>query len=341
MNGPPLSIEEIHDAAHLHRLVPEWWSLWHRTPTATPFQSPAWLLPWWTTFSPGELHVIAMRDGDRLVGLAPFYIESTPHRRRLLPLGISLSDYLDVLLDPQVADRAGRALVDHMENCRDLWDEWEVCDLRPEALALRFPCPAGCTETSDEVVSCPVLALPPCYDGLRTCVPARKRRALRMSRHRAERRGAVDVVPADHVTAAAMFSDLVRLHRARWEQRGEPGVLDDPRVLRFHREALPGLIESGLARLYGLAIGGKCIAVYYGFQHGPCAYAYLGGFDVDYSFESPGTLLLGYAIERAVRDGAREFHFLRGREGYKYGWGAEDRPNRRRVFRRVAHHAVV
>ena len=42
----------------------------------------------------------------------------------------------------------------------------------------------------------------------------------------------------------------------------------------------------------------------------------------------------GRAIEAARQDGAREFHFLRGQEVYKYEWGAVDRRNRRRSFLR-------
>lgn len=46
------------------------------------------------------------------------------------------------------------------------------------------------------------------------------------------------------------------------------------------------------------------------------AYACLGGFDPAEAFVSPGILLIGHAIEEAARKGAREFHFLRGREAY-------------------------
>ena len=34
----------------LERLREEWLALWRRSPTATPFQSPMWLLPWWRAF---------------------------------------------------------------------------------------------------------------------------------------------------------------------------------------------------------------------------------------------------------------------------------------------------
>jgi hypothetical protein len=40
-----------------------------------------------------------------------------------------------------------------------------------------------------------------------------------------------------------------------------------------------------------------------------------------------------------VREGAREFHFLRGGETYKYGWGAQDRWNTSRTIRRALANA--
>jgi CelD/BcsL family acetyltransferase involved in cellulose biosynthesis len=64
---------------------------------------------------------------------------------------------------------------------------------------------------------------------------------------------------------------------------------------------------------------------YVGFLHGERAMSYFGGFDPLFAFESPGTILLGHAMERAAIEGARVFDFLRGAESYKYVWGARDR----------------
>ena len=112
-------------------------------------------------------------------------------------------------------------------------------------------------------------------------------------------------------------------------------MLADPLVQRFLRAALPGLSEPGLLRLTTLTLEGDVVGVYCGFAHRGRAYAYLGGFDPGYGFESPGTILMGHAIAEAAREGAREFHFLRGQEGYKYDWGAVDRWNLRRSIRRA------
>ena len=102
-------IEEQDD---LLRLLPEWWGLWSRTEGATPFTSPAWLLPWWDAFHPGELFVAAVRRDGLLVGLAPFYIEDGALGRRLLPLGIGVTDYLDVLIDGAPVGEVAAARVD-------------------------------------------------------------------------------------------------------------------------------------------------------------------------------------------------------------------------------------
>src|SRR3712207_9332638 len=56
-----LTADRIADAEAFAALAPEWWDLWRRTPSATPFLSPAWLIRWWRHFHPG-------RSEERRVG---------------------------------------------------------------------------------------------------------------------------------------------------------------------------------------------------------------------------------------------------------------------------------
>lgn len=337
-----LVVEVAKDLAELDAVAPDWWSLWRRSPGATPFQSPAWLIPWWRAFHPGDLHMVMVRDKGELVGVAPFYIEQGALGRRILPIGISLSDYLDVLLDPASTEAAGRALVTHFEGMSDLWDSWDMEELPPGAAALALPCPDGCENSLAEQSACPVLSLAAGPNGVAGAVPKAKARKLRMARHRLDRRGDAEVARVEADRAGDFLEELFRLHDARWRSRGEAGVLADETVRRFHRDAIDGLLEAGLLRLYLLRAGDQIAGAYYGFFDDRRAYAYLGGFDPAFTFESPGTILVGHAIAEASREGATEFHFLRGREPYKYEWGAEDRWNQRRSFRRrqaVAPHA--
>jgi len=333
------SIAAIRDTATLVELVPAWKALWNRAPGATPFQSPHWLIPWWHAFAPGQLFTFAVWRSSRLAALAPLYLETGPLGRRLLPLGISVSDYLDVLVDPEWFEPAGHALVSQLTGPGVPWDVCELSELAPDAAALRLPAPDRWPQTSEASQSCPVLALPERLEELRSVLPPRKIRNLRMAWHRAERRGRPTLLRGDRHRAPALISELIRLHRSRWQSKGESGVLADPRVRSFHADAIAGLLDCGLARLYALEIGGQVAGVYYGFMHAGRAFAYLHGFDPAYEFESPGTILIGHAIAEAVREGAYEFHFLRGREAYKYGWGARDRWSRCRTFRRAARYA--
>ena len=333
------SISLIQDAPTLAVIVPAWETLWHRDPGAMPFQSPHWLIEWWRAFAPGALSTVAVWRGEHLVGLAPFYIEDSARGRRLLPLGISASDYLDVLIEPACFEIVAEALVNQLTSRDSDWDVCELNELAPDANALRLPGPTNWSDAVETSQSCPVLALPKRAEELRSVVPRRKLRNIRMSWNRAARRGKAEIITAAPDQAQAFLNELIRLHQMRWESRGETGVLADGRVRSFHENAMPLMVEADLVRLYGLAIDGHMVAVYYGFLHSGRAFGYLHGFDPNYEFESPGTILIAHAIEQAIREGAREFHFLRGRESYKYGWGAEDRWNRCRTYCRAAEFA--
>lgn len=315
------AVDFAHDEAALAALEPAWWELWRACPAATPFASPAWLRPWWDAFRPGRLATVAVRQDGRLAGLAPLWLEEGPQGRRLLPLGLGITDHLDVLVHPD-APGAGAALVEAVLSLPG-WDVWSLEELAPDAMALGLALPGA--EIADHG-TCPVLSL----EGEH--IPSAKRRKLRMSLNRIARRSGQVSEPTD---LSRFLDDLIALHGARWRERGEAGVLDDPAVRRFHEAALPRLAAAGLVRLFTLTIEGRVAGAYYGLHHRDRAYAYLGGFDPAFAFESPGTVLMGHAIEAARREGAREFDLLRGQEPYKYEWGAVDRANRRLTLRRA------
>jgi CelD/BcsL family acetyltransferase involved in cellulose biosynthesis len=323
----------ISDSQELAALSPDWARLWERCPNSTPFQSPGWLLPWWSAFAPGELMSVGVFSEGRLIGLAPLYLETGSAGARLLPLGISLSDYVDVLIEPGLEAPVGEAMLRAIE--REMrWDTLEWNELSPRAAALHLDGFRSSSVTEEISTTCPVLAFNAKSAGPADYLSASKRRKLRMARHRAERRGAIEFVDTDAASPELLFEWLVTLHSACWHARLESGVLADARLRAFHKEAIARL--QGTVRLHALRIGGETAAVYYGFEHREQAYAYLSGFSPSFTHESPGSLLLEHVIAESCRSGVREFHFLRGGESYKYEWGALDRFNRRREFQRVA-----
>lgn len=328
-----ITTARIEAADALAALEPDWLRLWSASATATPFQRPEWLLAWWNTFAPGRLCAVAVRSGDRLIGLAPLYREAGPEDGRLLPIGIAASDYLDVLVDPADRDTVLVALADGMAALAP-WSELELGDLPPDsaALGLRFGPEFGVDSMNHH--ACPAVDLtgPTDEDSMPLTVPAPWRRNLRRARRLAEEAGGL-AIQRYEARPDAFLDILDQLHARRWQSRGEDGVLADPRVKSFQRAAIRGLAVAGLARLAVASIAGRPVGAYYGFDDTGTAYAYLGGFDPDFAAASPGAILIADAMAEAARGGIRRFDFLRGREDYKYRWGAEDRWTRRLVVR--------
>mgnify|MGYP005810940669 CR=1 FL=1 len=307
----------VTDDASLAMLWPSWEALWFRVPRAWPFASPAWLRPWWELFGTGRPVVATVEGPSGLLGVLPLYELDM----KLLPIGVGISDYFDILLAPDAPEAAADRLLGLALDAT----RCHRCDLPdlPQGARLEgAAAPDGWLAERWGGPVCPVLRLAPEPE-----IPKGMRRDVRQARHRAERAGGWMIETARAETLGEGLEQLIRLHGARWQGKGEAGVLSDPRVLSFHRLAAPALLEAGALRLEALLLRGRVVAVAHALLARNRLCFYLAGFDPDAAFESPGTILIGHMIEEAVREGRQEVHFLRGGEAYKYAWGAIDRPN--------------
>lgn len=310
----------------LTALAPEWEALWRRTPDGTPFQSPQWLLPWLRHYgSGGELHAVVTRDGDTLTSITPLYILREDDESLGLFAGTGISDYLDSLGD-------GTTSVDAL--CAADCQLWDLQQLRPSSSLIAAPLPDGFAENVEDQEPCPVLPLDEAGAELEGLLSTHARKKLRYYRRSLARLGEVHVEEANDTNLEELLAALYTLHAARWQRRNLPGVLADPTIQQFHREAARGLLAAGALRLYATRVNERIVAVFYGFAHGGTVYYYLSGYEPELEKLSIGTLIVGHALEQAVRGGAMTFDFLRGAEEYKYTWGAKDRMNRRRQIYR-------
>ena len=305
----------------------EWLRLCRRSPEATPFQTPMWLLPWWRHFGSDELAVIASRSDDRLDAVAPLTIVRDADSGESLGmfLGTGVSDYLDAVGDaePLIAELPRL-------DCQ----MWDLQQLRPSSAVLSAPPPAGWSDSILDHDPCPVLDIAGAGDELENLVSTHFRKKIRYYRRALERLGGMRVECATAANLAELLGALYQLHAARWERRGFPGVLADDVVQRFHGDVAPRMLEAGALRMYATRLAERIVAVFYGFALEDTVYYYLSGYDPQLEKLSIGTIIVAHAIEQAVRDGATTFDFLRGAEEYKYAWGATDRMNKRRqLFR--------
>jgi CelD/BcsL family acetyltransferase involved in cellulose biosynthesis len=332
----PLEIEEIGAPEALEALRSEWSCLWERCPAATPFQSPEWLLPWWRhLFGGGRSMLLAFRCGTRMVGLAPLFSHVSgckPPVRRLVLAGSAISDYQDVMLEPECAVEGARQIFERLSARGTEWDLCDFMELRAGSPLLSTAPPPALRRTVLACCPCPVLKLPDSPEAFQASLRPQVRTALRRARNRLERAGA-RLETATAATLDEHLAALFRLHAARWHERHERGVLSGERVRRFHHEAAGGFLARGILRLHGLRYEGALAASFYGFSWRGRTYGYLTGFDPALARLSPGTVLVALAIERAIAEGDHEFDFLRKAESYKADWNAVGRLNRRLILR--------
>lgn len=341
------AISTLRSAGEMEAFVPQWTALWKSDPQRTPFQHPAWLLPWWHQFGQADLRFTTIHRDGELIGLLPFYryADSQTGRRKLLLLGAGTSDYLDGCFAPacDVADVVMAIEYLLAQGGFDVLDAVQVRPASPLAKALQR---LGATPQPGEPTS-RMAAVAMAY------LPVKIRRNAMYYRNRAQRDGALMLFFANASNFEEHFGALVRLHGERWRERGETGVLDDPAVLAWHREALPLLAAAGLLHLSSLWRGGEVLGVMYalvdpvldshtdapaassndgssytpnranGLACGRSLYLYLPAFSLQHRDLRPGTVLLAMLIEHAAAEGIATIDMLRGNESYKQLWHVE------------------
>ncbi len=319
-------LELIRSLPELEELRPQWDQLHRRCESATPFQSSAWLLPWARHFAPDRLRAVALRDRGALEALLPFF----SWENRLFLAGTGPTDYCDGLFTrghPH-AEEALEALAAHAEEIGCL--TIDLHQLPPGSPLLTAIAPAGWSSEIGDGTPCPVTT----FAGEDALAPisTRWRKNIARARRKLGSRSELRCASTQLFDGAA--AEVMRLHSARWRQREQAGVFADRLMRGFLGSVLPELSAAGLLRLHTLHEDGQVVAVLFGIHSAGMTCFYIGGFDPEWAAYSPGSILLEAAMTRAVQDGAREFHFLRGCESYKYHFGARDEPTFRRTLAR-------
>lgn len=317
-----IDTEVIGTVEGLHAIRHEWDRLLEACPDSTPFQSYDWLIAWWKRFGHGRLMTLAMRAGGKLRGLAPLY-ESNGEVQLI---GSGVSDYPGVLLEPSIEVPGVQALFNHLTGCGG----WSLCrfqDMRPSHALLAVKPPDGLKVEIVPGEMCLCVDLPPTVEEFRKRHGRTGGCGSKKAWRRLAARGIRVETAGDTAEAISFMDTLFRLHSKKWEAAGKSGVLQGPEIRAFHIDAALGLLKKGMLRLYRMVLQGRELAVFYGFVHSKSLYAYLMGYDPDFSRLSPGILMLLSVAEDCITQGVQGIDFLRGSEKYKYDWSPKETRN--------------
>jgi len=325
-----LTIRVIRDEAEWDAIRPEWSALYAECPRASPPLDHAWLRTWWqvfgATYGPDGLRIVTMWRASRLVAALPLYVGSGRGDRfgmrvvRLLSTGEAedeetCPDYLDLLARPGEDPACAAAAWREVEQWA--WDQLEWLDLPAESALIRDRAAPRGAEVFDRG-SCPIADLSGGFEAYLGRLSSNGRQQARRLVREGEAAGAqFEIVEADR--AGRAFDDLCRLHQARWEADGTPGVFAAPRFVAFHRQIIEQWVPTGRAVLARLDLDREPIAVLYGFVTGGKFDFYQSGvrFDAGGALRSPGNLAHLRLMQALSARGVTAYDFLRGASSYK------------------------
>jgi CelD/BcsL family acetyltransferase involved in cellulose biosynthesis len=324
--------------AFSERYRESWRQIATASPAATIFQTWEWTAAWWRHNGRGKrFWAQVYTDSGTVVGFSALFLPPA-----LAPLrtahfvGTGGSDYLDALALPGYEESVRAAFGQFLRES----GRWDWCDLqqvRPGAVAERLP---GADTWQGE--TCPYLPLAENWEAFRKTLGKKLRSNIGYYERSLEKQFAVEYRLATPETLESDLAAFFELHQKRWNKRWLPGAFASRAARAFHTDAARGLLEAGMLRLHTLTLDGTIQAALYCFQKDARCYYYLGGFEPTLARHSIGTVLTARAIRHAIeQDSATEFDFLRGDEGYKYKWGAQDRFNLRLSVTRPGVRSVL
>jgi CelD/BcsL family acetyltransferase involved in cellulose biosynthesis len=324
----------ITDLSALDALEAEWDEL--ALAAQLPMMSPACVLAWWYHLAPptAQPRIITVSDGERLIGLAPFYIDPAARRGRLdirLP-GIELAGRLAPLViegrESEVAGAIARTLADSDPSADIVALEGSPGSMSwASELRANWPGHMRPLSSTYSVHSCPIVSLhEESYAAWLAGKSSNFRSQMRrLGRQLAAAGGTTRSSTTD--TLAADVDAFMQLHASRWESRGESHLLATrDSVTATLLDMGARLLESERFRLRLLEIDGEPISAQLFLAAGGRVLYVNGGWDERFARLKPPMVGILGMIEEAFERGEQCLDLGVGDQPYKWRFADRDEP---------------
>lgn len=114
------------------------------------------------------------------------------------------------------------------------------------------------------------------------------------------------------------FTEMVALHQATWQKRGEKGAFTSPKIEQFYRSLIertthPAPHDDLKTEMVRIHFGDETVGILFNLVHRETVAFYQSGFRYDEDSKlKPGLVSHTYAIEDYISRGAKEYDFLGG-----------------------------
>jgi CelD/BcsL family acetyltransferase involved in cellulose biosynthesis len=295
-----------------------------------PFCAPAWMLAWWREGRGGDarLRVVLVLDADgELIGVGPFFAQVAYGLAEYRLLGAGFCHRIGPLARAGREREVAAAIATALARAEPapasvVFEGIDAGDPWPELFAEGWPrrrrgLPPRLR--TDVAMDAPAIALGGDYDAWMERRERKFRKEARRTARRLEEDGVHGRLAADEQAIAA----LIRLHHARWQERGGSSVGDEAqRVVAAAAEALD---EQRLAVALLEGPDGP-VAAELVLRAGDSVVFWAGGFDPAWAKHAPGTQAMLVALAAAAAAGVREADLGGGAHEYKWRLSDGNRP---------------
>jgi CelD/BcsL family acetyltransferase involved in cellulose biosynthesis len=330
-------IELVDNSKQFAAMQAEWTELLASSTAESPFLTWEWLNAWWAHLcGPRRLTIIAVRDGERLIAVAPFCASRgrLPFlwRYELMGTGFAGSDYLDAIVRSGYEVEAMRLIADYIKQ-QDA--AVQLVRLPANSSLSRLAAPLAERGWSVRAAAdgfCPFIRLAGhTWDSFLSTIGPSHRATTRRRLRTLEKNFTMRFTQiADDAMRQFALAKLFDFHRARFGRRG---TAFHTKALRdLHLDVTQRLQRAGTLRLFMLHLNDALVGVMYGMSFKGRFYFYQHGYDPAFQAQGVGRAVLDMSIRAAIAEGLSEFDLLWGGEAYKSAWTNEKRPLTRYEF---------
>jgi len=321
-----MKVERITELNRFLGLEEEWNSFLNASHTDCVFLTHEWFSSWWECLSGNNsLEILLFKDDQsQIIGIAPLM---TDGKSLCFMASLEVTDYCDFLFLPEKKEEFFKGLLHYFKkNCLDrthlefinIPASSPTCALIPE-MASNY----GFSHSLRETEVTPVLSVPSTYEDYMNALKRKNRHELRRKLKHIERLDGIKIkkiTETRHILPA--IESFISLHKKSSPEKQEFWTTE--RMPDFFKNVVHRCSKKGWVEMNVLFFEDSLISALLNFLYGNDVLFYNVAYDMDYAAFSPGFYLFHASIVEAISRGRSNIDFLRGREKYKYDFGAKE-----------------
>ena len=321
-----MKIERIQNYKRFQEIPEIWNEVLHSSDQDCPFLTHEWISSWWECFSEdNSLEVLFFKDEEENpVGVVPLMIQDNILR---FIASEEVSDYCDFVFMKGYKEEFYESLFGYFKTIPSNIEKIELMNVQSSSSTLdylrRMASKHGFSCSKEEVEVAPVLELPSSYEDYLGNLSKKKRHELRRKLRRMESLEGIRVEKiTDSKNLRTYLDRFIAIHKQSSSSKAK--FWEKPKMTAFFHEMAHRFSLREWIELNVLFYEERILAALLNFSYSTWIYFYNVAFDRNFARYSPGIFLFDHCIRDAISTGKRSADFLRGREKYKYYFGAKD-----------------